>query len=101
MFLIGKLSFRLCDIVLFGHDHCRQAIISRFNNNNRRVTIERRNRHHLRFRQITNIVTVLISYRAKVFNFCSNILFISSFWHGGLQMDLTVKFSLDLVDLVP
>ena len=32
---------------------------------------------------------------------CSNILFISSFWHGGFQVDLAVKFSLGLVDLVP
>ena len=32
---------------------------------------------------------------------CSNILFISSFWHGGFQVDLAVNFSLGLVDLVP
>ena len=29
---------------------------------------------------------------------CSNILFISSFWHGGFQVDLAVKFSLGLVE---
>ena len=32
---------------------------------------------------------------------CSNILFISAFWHGGFQVDLAVKFSLGLVGLVP
>ena len=32
---------------------------------------------------------------------CSSILLVSSFWYGGIQMDLAVKVSLDLVDLVP
>ena len=75
MFLVRELSFRFCYIVLFEHDHCRRTFISRFNND-RRVSLERRNRHQLRFRQITHTVTVLVSYRTKVFQLFQYFIYI-------------------------
>ena len=75
MFLVRELSFRFCYIVLFGHDHCRRTFISRFNKD-RRVSLERRNRHQLRFRQITHTAPVLISYRAKVFQLFQYFIYI-------------------------
>ena len=75
MFLVRELSFRFCYIVLFGHDHCRRTFISRFNND-KRVSLERLNRHQLRFRQITHTVTVLISYRDNVFQLFQYFIYI-------------------------
>ena len=98
MVLVRELSFRFCYTVLFGNDHCRR---------NLSACLKIIDGFFLSVEIATNcdsdklpiLSRCLLVIELKSSN-CYNILFIPSFWHGGFQVDLAVKFSLGLVDLV-